>query len=648
MLGNTDVSKSPFNVASYTEQFIADQQAKTASQALILDPSVRATQTTGGQVDSFFIRGFPYNEGNSGEIAFDGLYGIAPNFKVFTDYAQRIEVLKGPSAAVSGVAPNGGVGGVINIVPKRAGEELTRLTLDYTSVGRPGGQWDIARRAGEGREWGARFSGSVRSGDTAFDRQSETSGVGYLALDYQGERLRTWLYLLAQTDRYTAPVRPFLAASGILIPRAPGVRRNVSQPWEYSNIDDFGSLFKAEYDLNSQITLFGDVGGSTANVNRFFSLPNITNNLGFTSSLPQFFGQDVDRYTYDAGVRAKFDTGFIRHSLVFQGSVFHDEIYRRLTNGTTYISNIYDPVVAREQSPVINTFRPRLSMTTLTGVSIADTLSVLNDGVSLTGGVRRQRIEVNNYTANVGTLASAYDASKTTPFAGLVIRPVDGVSLYGNYIEGLSRGDVAPTGSSNVGEVLPPYVARQYEAGIKLDFGGFGTSFSAFQITRPNGELSAGRFAATGEVRVSGVELFAYGVVTPGVRVLGGVTLLDGELKRTAVAANVGNVPIGVPDMQLNVGAEWDLLWVRGLTVDGAVIYTSKQFVNLANTQRLPDWTRVDVGARYTTVVSGYKTTFRASVQNVANANYWTGVASFGTFFQAAPRTYLLSAAIDF
>lgn len=37
----------------------------------------------------------------------------------------------------------------------------------------------------------------------------------------------------------------------------------------------------------------------------------------------------------------------------------------------------------------------------------------------------------------------------------------------------------------------------------------------------------------------------------------------------------------------------------------------------------------------------------RANVQNVTGARYWTGVASFGTFFQGAPRTYLLSMAVD-
>jgi iron complex outermembrane recepter protein len=651
LLGNTDTQKSPFSITSYTDKFIRDRQAHTASEALVLDPSVRATQTTGAPFDSFYIRGFPINEGTSGEFAFDGLYGIAPSFRIFTDYAERIEVLRGPSAALSGVAPNGGVGGVINIVPKRAGADLTRLTLDYGSTARFGGQWDVARRFGENREWGLRFSGSPRDGDTPFDRQSERTGVGALALDYQGERFRAWLYLLAQTDRFQAPLRPFLLRAGVPVPRAPDGRLNLTQPWEYSNIDDRGGLLRMEYDLNDQVTAFGDVGGSQTDVDRYFaSAPTITSVTGNTTTTPQYYGLAVDRLTYDGGVRAQFDTGFVRHAFAVQASVYQEDTGRWLSPGRGgYLSNLYAPVLAPYIAPSVSAARPRLSDSTLSGISVADTLSVFNDGILLTLGVRQQRVEAHNYVANVGTLSSAYDRSATTPLVGLVVRPWEHVSFYGNYIEGLSRGDVAPTTATNAGTILAPYVAQQIEAGVKVDWGTLGTSFGAFQITKPGGELNTTTlaFAQTAEQRIGGLEFSVYGEVSPGLRVLGGLTLLDGVLIRTAVAANIGNRPIGVPRVQLNLGGEWDLPGLPGLAVNGAVIYTGRQFVDTANTQALPDWTRLDLGLRYTTLIEGRQTSLRANVVNVTGAKYWAGVASFGTFFQGAPRTYLLSMSID-
>jgi iron complex outermembrane receptor protein len=650
LLGNTAIMNSPFSVTSYTERFIRDRQARTASEALALEPSVRATQGTGAPFDSFYIRGFPASEGTTGEIAFDGVFGVAPSLRVFSDYAERIEVLKGPSAAITGVSPNGGIGGVINIVPKRAGEDLTRYTLNYGSSARFGGQLDFARRFGANREWGLRIITSLNDGRTAFDHQSEKAGVAALALDYQGERFRAWAYLLAQTDRFDAPLRPFIMKAGVPVPKAPDGRRNVTQPWEYSDVDDRGGLLRMEYDLADNVTLFGNAGASRTGVERYFaSAPTITNVIGDTSTAPQFYGLEVDRYTVEGGLRARFDTAFVRHSLTLQFSRYHDETSRELAAARgSYTSNIYNPVRVADIAPLRIGSRARLSDSTLTGVSVADTLSAFDDRILLTLGVRRQNIQARNYVSNVGTLASSYDKSATTPFAGIVVRPWESVSFYANYVEGLSRGDIAPATATNAGEILAPYVARQVEAGVKFDYNGFGGSLAAFQITRPTGELSPARlFSETGEQRVRGLELSAFGQITPQLRLLGGLTLLDGELTRTASAANIGNRPIGVPRIQLNLGAEWDLPWVRGLTLNAAVIYTGKQFVDAANSQALQDWTRLDLGLRYATEFSGRKTTFRANVVNVTDTKYWAGVASFGTFTQGAPRTYLLSMSMD-
>lgn len=650
VLGDTESRKAPFSITSYTETLIRDRQARTVNEALALDPSVRATQTTGAPFDSFSVRGFPANENTSGEVAFDGLYGIAPSFRIFTDYAERIEVLKGPSAALTGVSPNGAVGGVVNIVPKRAGEDLTRVTLDYGSAAWGGSQLDVARRWGAGREWGARVVGSLHGGATPFDHQTETTGVGAVALDYQGDRFRAWLYLLAQTDRFNAPLRPFLLRAGVPVPRAPDGHLNPTQPWEYSDIDDHGGLLRTEYDLTDRLTLFADVGGGRTGVERYFqSAPTILNLRGDTTSTPQFYALGVDRLTADGGVRARFETGFIHHAVTVQASAYTEDTDRWVSPGRgAYLSNLYAPTRGASIAPIYSAGRPRFSDSTLSGVSVADTLSALDEHVLLTLGVRRQRVEADNYLSNVGTLASSYDKSATTPVVGLVVRPWDAVSLYGNYAEGLSRGDVAPLVARNSGEILAPYVARQVEAGVKLDLGRLGATLGAFRITKPGGELGPqNRFAQTGEQRVSGLEVSLFGEVTPQVRVVGGVTLLDGVLTKTALAANLGHRPIGVPGVQASLGAEWDLPGLPGLTLEGAVLYTGRQFVDLANTQALPDWARLDLGLRYATVIGAHKTTFRAHVLNVTGANYWTGVATFGTFFQGAPRTYLLSMAVD-
>jgi len=139
-----------------------------------------------------------------------------------------------------------------------------------------------------------------------------------------------------------------------------------------------------------------------------------------------------------------------------------------------------------------------------------------------------------------------------------------------------------------------------------------------------------------------------FGEVQPGIRVLGGVTLIDAVLTKTSTLANLGKTPIGVPEVQANLSAEWDTPFAPGLTLVANTIYTGHQYLNGANTQVVPAWTRLDLGARYSTRINNRPVTLRALVQNVFDTNYWAGVASYSALAQGAPRTLLLSMSTDF
>ncbi|MDI3252937.1 MULTISPECIES: TonB-dependent receptor [unclassified Pseudomonas] len=648
MLGNTDVIDAPFSVSAYTAALIQDQQATTVGNVLERDSSVRSTGQTGGIVDSFFIRGFPVGEGNLGELAFDGVYGVASNYRVFTDYAERIEVVKGPGALLYGMSPNSAVGGVINVVPKRSlDEDLTRYTASYTQDAQVGSHLDISRRFGDERHFGVRLNGSLQNGDTVIDQQSRDIGIGALSLDYQGERLRTSLDLISQQEKLDAASRPFLIAAGVDVPSAANGRTNVSQDWGWSRTRDKSALLSGEYDLTDALTLFAHAGGGKSAVARMSDqTPTLINAAGDTSSIPGYYRFDVQRYTVDAGARLRFETGPISHSATVQASRYRDELSRGIISGAPVLSNLYHPV-DRPKPAIAKPATPKVSASELSGVAIADTLSVLDQRVQVTVGLRQQRIQSSNYNS-AGGATSTYDDSKVTPLFGAVLKPWEHVAFYYNYLEGLSKGDVAPSNAANAGEVFAPYVSKQHEVGVKVDYGTFMSTLALFQIHKPSGELAAGRFSVQGEQRNRGLELNVLGEVAHGTRLLGGVTLLDAQLTKTAIAANTGNTPVGVPDVQANLWAEWDTSWVEGLTLTTGAIYTGSQYVNQANTQQLDAWTRFDIGARYSTRIAEHPTTLRATVQNLFDREYWSGVASYGAFSQGSPRTLLLSATVDF
>ncbi len=648
LMGNKDVMDVPFSVSNYTSTLIKDQQAVTVADVLERDSSVRATGQTGGVVDSFFIRGFPVGEGNLGELAFDGVYGVAPNYRVFTEYAERVEVIKGPGALLYGMSPNSGVGGVINVVPKRSlDEDLTRFTASYAMNTQVGGHVDISRRFGEERQFGIRINGSTQQGDTAIDKQSRDVDIGAISLDYRGERLRTSLDLISQQEEFDAPSRPFLIKSGVKVPSAADGRVNVTQDWGWAKTRDKAALLGAEYDMNDALTVFAHAGGGKSDVARMSDqTPTILNAAGDTTSTPGYYKFEVERYTVDAGARLRFDTGPINHSATVQVTHYQDELSRGIISGAPVLSNIYHPI-DRPKPFIATPDALKVSATELSGAALADTLSMMDERLQVTFGLRQQNIHSDNYNT-AGTVTSSYDKSKTTPLFGVVVKPWEHVSLYYNYIEGLGKGDIAPATASNSGEIFAPYISRQQEVGVKVDYGTFTSTLSLFQIKKPSGELASGVFSVQGEQRNRGVELNVFGEITEGTRLLGGVTLLDAELTKTSVVANRGNTPVGVPEVQANLWAEWDTPWIEGLTLTSGAIYTGSQYVDQANTQKLDPWTRFDVGARYSTRIAERPTTFRATVQNVFDREYWSGVASYGAFSQGAPRTLQLSATVDF
>lgn len=650
LLGNTDVMNSPFSISNYTAQMIEDQQAVTVADVLSRDSSVRSTGQTGGVVDSFFVRGFPVGEGNVGEIAFDGQYGVAPNYRVFSEYAERVEVIKGPAALLYGMSPNSGIGGVINIVPKRASNiDLTRFRADYSSNSQVGGHLDMSRRFGADRQLGVRFNGSHHQGNTPLDNQSRKADVGAVALDYQGDRFLVSLDVIDQQEQVDAPSRPFLAAAGGAVPSAPDGRRNVTQAWGWSKIKDKSLLLRAEYDVSDKLTLFANAGGAQSDVARLSDqTPTILNNAGDTSSVPMYFKFGVERSTADTGLRTRFDVGPVRHAVTLQASVYRDQLSRGTTSGTAVLSNIYSPVGRPSQNLSAPDLVPKVSETKLSGVALTDTLSMFDERVQVMLGARQQQVKSNNFSPATGVVTSSYDKSAVTSLLGLVVKPWQNVSFYANYIEGLSKGDMAPSMASNAGETFAPYKSKQHEIGVKIDHGRLITTLSVFQIGKPSGQLTGNVFAVDSEQRNRGLEFNVFGEAAKGVRLLGGVTLLDAKLTKTNSSATQGKTPVGVPSVQANLGAEWDISQVSGLTLNGGVTYTGKQYVNQVNTQSTPSWTKVDLGARYSTKINGKATTFRADLQNAFNRNYWSGVASFSTFSLGAPRTVVLSATVDF
>jgi iron complex outermembrane receptor protein len=651
LLGGRDFMETPFSMTTYTSETVKNQQARTLGDLIASDPSVRATNPAGGRYEQFTIRGFSlFNS----DVSYNGLYGVLPTYTIDMEMADRVDVLKGPSQLINGISPRGSVGGGINVVPKRATDKpITEFTGSYASDSQVGGAVDIGRRFGDENQFGLRFNGVKQSGDTEWDHQSVDRQMYVLGLDFRGERLRLSTDI-GHTERATdAPQERVQIGANAKVPDADDVHRNYAQSWSQARTNDTFGTLNGEFDVNDSVMVYGGVGARKSNHDFLRHAVSVTNGAGDFSVLPRDFTRDENVRTATAGVRNWFHTGPVSHEV----NLAFSDFYMDFTNGGARYgaspSNLYDPVQTPTPTNATRQDDKVYTENRFTGVALSDTLGFIDDRVLLTLGGRWQRVKVDDWTNGIKG-ATAYDEEKLSPSGGLLFKATERLSLYANYMEGLSQGKIAPSTSINEDEIFAPFISRQIEVGAKYDLGTFALTAAAFRIRQPAYETNttSRRFGPNGKRENKGVELSLFGEPLEGVRLLGGVMYIDSKLTHTTNGSYDGNRAPATPEYNINLGAEWDVPAVSGLTLTGRGIYSSSQYLDQANTKEIEAWRRFDVGARYAFKVDGKDVTLRGSVENVMDARYWSSAGASDDsepgLTLSTPRTYLLSATIGF
>ena len=661
ILGNKSNLESSFATTSYTNKFIQDKQARSVADVLKNDPNVRVARVFGNFQESYFMRGFITN---SDDILYNGLYGLLPRQYIASEMFERVEVQRGSSAFLNGMAPGGGsIGGTIALMPKRAqAEDLNRLNLGYSSNERANFSTDISRRLGENREFGVRLNAAHTKGESAIDNDNARNTVFHLGLDWEVKKVRLSADLGYQKNYLGSP-RPSVTLSGVtMVPSAPNPRSNWGQGWTYSEERDIFGTFRAEYDLHPNLTAYAAYGyryGKEANVLANLRVSNINGNgteYRFDNTRRNII------HTSEIGLKGHFTTNEVEHDVVLSANRYQEKRKNAYVMDwkNTFATNLYHPTFISSIAYSANALKgndlssPALQhRATLNSVAIGDTLSVLDKKLQVTLGARWQQIVSRDFAYNTGVEGGYYNDSRISPSVGVVYRIQPELSIYGNYIESLAQGDTAPSTAVNKGETQKPYISKQKEIGIKYESqSGFGTSIALFSTEKPRGYLDSNNYYTTkGKDRHNGAEINVYGQITSNIRLLGGVTFLQAKQRKTGSNTTEGKYTIGVPKFQGNLGLEYDVRALEGLTLESRITYTGSSYADSQNTLKVKGWTKIDVGARYIAMIGNTPITLRARIDNLTNKKYWESVGgypNYGYLVSGAPRTFSLNASIDF
>lgn len=434
MLGNRSVMNTPFSQTNYTKKTIEDQQAQTVQDVLSNDPSILTKQNSPNDEDSSMtIRGFSTGL-SSGFGSLNGLPGMSPLRSPDMDYIERVEVLRGPSALLNGMAASGagGVGGSYNLVTKQAGDEpLTELTTGYTSNSQLGAHVDFGRRFGEDKQFGVRFNGAIRKGDTPVDPISAEVGSAALNLDYRSDRVRVSADIFHQMDEASPQILQQLSASGArggvaFIPEAPDAGTSLHPEWSEQRSRLTGAMVRGEVDITDDLTAYAAIGKQKLDLTLIGpsqpTLRDFDGTFGWNSA--EYSNYSYDVLSMQGGLRATASTGPVDHALSLNLS------QSQMENGSaefstpyTYTTNLYDPVFGPAPFLTDPSDPKKTSESRVSSIGVADTLSILDERIQFTAGVRYQEVASDNFNTTTGATTSSYDGRAWTPALGLVVKP---------------------------------------------------------------------------------------------------------------------------------------------------------------------------------------------------------------------------------
>lgn len=654
VLGDRGIFDTPVAIKAFTEAYISDQIAFVSNDLMARDASFTITNAatingaTAGRLRGFRMEPF--------ESSFDGFATVSSR-RYPLEMLERVEVLKGPTTIFTGIV--GGVGGTINYVSKKPLEEpLTRVTALYASQGQVGTQLDLSRRFGEDQAFGVRLNVAVRDGETAIDDLDEANRVAHLALNWRSERVNADVQFGSLFSETRGSAGGYFLPAGVAVPRVPDASQVGGPDWDRRTQRDQFVRAAVDVSLSEGWSAFV-VLGLSSNYERFVGMnANVTGpgGAGTLSTFAQEGRSDWgDNRSADLGLRGRFSTGAITHRVtVAAGHRQQESDYSNLRLDPDYVPPVIDidnPSSYDGPAPGLlgNDFFP-LSDTRTDGVTLVDELSLLDDRLLVTAGVRYTRFDVKSFNYGAPTPpgeGSRYRSGDWSPSFGVLYKLSPAWSVYANRLNAVEQGAVAPVEASNRGEVIAPGVARQVEAGTKVDLGRYAVTASVFDIERPSTYTNdEGVFGLYGKNRHRGVELDLFGEPTRGLRTQLSYTHLEAKVRANADPTVIGNRPVSVPANVLVLGVDADVPGWPGAAVLANVRHVGRQAYDLSNDRWIGSHTVADVGARLRFDAGGTPVTARLAVSNLLDRDYFQSTDF--TLQTGAPRTVRLSVQADF
>jgi catecholate siderophore receptor len=622
----------PQAVTVVTRELARDQGMASISDVVRYVPGITAAQGEGNR-DQLVIRG-------NNTTADFFVNGVRDDTQYYRDLynLERVEALKGPNALIFG---RGGAGGVINRVTKEAGfAPLREATLQLGSYNNRRFATDFDHPLGDRLAF--RINGMYEnSGSFRRDVELARYGISPTFTFTPGADTKLTVGYEHFYDRRT-PDRG--------IPSFQGLPSDVATDAFVGNPDDARSKARVNF---GTVAVEQQMGRATlrnrlmvGDYDKFYQnyVPGVLSADQSTISVSAYNNGTVRRNIFnqtDLGLSAA--TGPVRHALVVGVEVGRQTTDNLRTTG--FFNNSSTAISVPSSDPVVTaptTFRPNATdadndvATNVAAVYFQDQVE-LSRWVRVIAGVRLDHFDLDYSNHRNSEMLGRVD-NMISPRAGLIVKPLEAVSLYASYsVSHLPSSGDQFSSLNTVTQTLKPERFNNYELGAKWDARrDLSFTAAAYRLDRTNTRSAdpndPTRILQTGSQRSDGAEIEISGSITSDWRLMGGYSYQDARITSATDAAPAGREVAQVPHHSFSLWNHYRFLpkWSAGL----GIIHRADMFVAIDNTVVLPAYTRADAAIYYTL---SEKVRVQANIENLFDNNYFISAHSNNNISPGSP-----------
>jgi iron complex outermembrane recepter protein len=569
---------------------------------------------------------------------------------------ERVEVLRGPASIFIGQAEPGGL---INLVTKKP------LSKPYYNLEFQGGNRDFISPSidlsgpltGDGSllyRLNAlyRQEASTQDYDTNFNRFFIAPTLAWQI----GERTDLTVNLEYTEDNDPYETGTVAIGDGIADIPLERVLNNPEDTIEkdYLNIGyTFEHSFSENWQLRNQFRFISDNGINDEPSTYLDILDESTGSLD-----RYFFFSEEESKTYAlyTNVRGRFNTGSVKHNLLFGVDVSRQEsesVYR-----TDFVSefltpiNIFDPVYSAvptpdvEDLPIIQDIGTTIDQL---GIYAQDQIYFL-DNLIVTAGVRYETFNQDTIDTAPSGIATNQTDSAVTPNIGIVYQPVEPISLYASY----SRSFIPNSFVADIeGEPLKPKTGEGFDAGIKAELieNRLSGTLAFFNITKQNvattdpADPTGTASIAIGEQRSRGVDFDLTGEILPGWNIIASYAYIDAEVTEDNDATLVGNRLFNIPEHSVSLWTTYEIQSgsLKGLGYGGGFNFVGERQGGLPNSFTTDSYFLTNAAIFYR------RNNWQASlnIDNLFDVGYIESVSSVRTSFISPGNPFTIRASVS-